>query len=319
MRSHSIQLIFVLMATSLPSPARAGDREQAKRSFQEGNQVFDQGRFAEAAAAYGRAIREDANFAEAFYNRALAEELVNRQNALQDWQRFLELARDAPDLKWDAAQVKARIQILQDMPPLPEAMQPARYAPQTGDYYRLIAAGSEGEQWRELPVKVFLGNAPQMKWQEGTRAAYDIWSAVFPVQLAALLERADIRVGWEESVEGVGRAGEEMDWVQVKTLGGVLSGRKIAVITTDLSHDWSKDEMRAIMLHEMGHALGIKGHSDSAKDIMYWRMQERRYQVPVPNTPLSLFWKSLVKQPSQRDLNTLIRLYNSAGPIQRFQ
>ena len=86
----------------------------------------------------------------------------------------------------------------------------------------------------------------------------------------------------------------------------------------DVSRRWSKDEMRAIVLHELGHALGIKGHSDSTKDIMFWQMQEKARQLPLPG-PIPFFWRSLVKQPSQRDINTLIRLYNHPGSSVRFR
>ena len=98
-------------------------------------------------------------------------------------------------------------------------------------------------------------------------------------------------------------------------VGDQLTGRRVAVIPADLSRPWSKDEMRAIMLHEFGHALGIKGHSDSKKDIMYFQMQEKYRRLPVPMPVTQLFWKTLVKNPSQRDINTLIRLYNTAGYI----
>jgi hypothetical protein len=37
----------------------------------------------------------------------------------------------------------------------------------------------------------------------------------------------------------------------------------------------------------------------------------------LPVVPYPLFWRSLVKEPSQRDINTLIRLYNSAGLAKR--
>jgi predicted Zn-dependent protease len=76
--------------------------------------------------------------------------------------------------------------------------------------------------------------------------------------------------------------------------------------------------MRAIVLHELGHAFGIKGHSDTKKDIMYWQAQEKKTGISISGIPLPVFWRSLVKQPSQRDLNTLIRLYNSAGSSKRF-
>jgi predicted Zn-dependent protease len=87
----------------------------------------------------------------------------------------------------------------------------------------------------------------------------------------------------------------------------------------DLSRQWSKDEMRAIVLHELGHALGIQGHSESKGDIMFWQVQEKNRQVYVPGVYYPIAWKSLVSKPSQRDLNTLIRLYNTPGPVIRMK
>ncbi len=311
--------MFILSYALTAAVCFAGDREEAKRFYDEGNSLYDQGRFAEAVADYDRALQQDPKLLEASYNRALADEMVDRQKALADWKRFLDGAADNPDFKWEVARAKARTQILESLPTLPEAMQPGQYVPAAGDYYRVVGRSSEGEQWRSFPVKVYLGSAPDIKWQQGAREAYDVWSGVFPLQVVALPERADIRFGWEESVEELGHAGEESDWVQIRRVGDKLTGRRVAVITVDLSHRWSKDEMRSIFLHEMGHALGIKSHSDAAKDIMYWRLQEKRREVTVSNLPSPIFWKSLVKQPGQRDINTLIRLYNSAGWSERFR
>jgi predicted Zn-dependent protease len=311
-------LALTLLGVAAGATALAGDREKAVAAYREGNGLFDQGRFAEAVATYDRAIEQYPQYAEAYHNRALTNEMVDRQKAIEGWRRFTEVASDRPDLKYDVARVQARLQILEAMPPLPPAMQPSRYVPDASDYYFSISRDSEGEEWPRLPVKVFLGSAPEFKWQEGTREAYDNWSKVFPLELVALPQSADIRMGWEESILGQGHAGEERDWVQVRYRGGELKSQRYAVITVDLSRRWSKDEMRAIVSHEIGHALGIKGHSDSKGDIMYWQVQENIRQIGVPRIPLPIFWKSLVKQPSQRDINTLIRLYNLAGSSTRF-
>jgi tetratricopeptide (TPR) repeat protein len=310
-------LALALMAAAAGA-ALAVDREKAAAAYREGNGFFDQGRFAEAAAAYGRAIEEDPQYAEAYHNQALANEMVDRQKAIEGWRRFLEVAADRPDLKYDLARVKARLQILESLPPLPAAMQPSRYVPAAGDYYWLVSHDSEGEEWRRLPVKVFLGSAPEIKWQQGAREAYNIWSEVFPLELVALPQNADVRMGWEEAVLEKEHVGEEIEWVQIRRVGGELTGRRIAVIVIDVRRPWTKDEMRAIVLHELGHALGIRGHSDSPKDIMYAQMQEKFRQLPVPVINYPLYWRSLVKQPSQRDVNTLVRLYNFAGSSTRF-
>jgi predicted Zn-dependent protease len=308
----------IFLATLCMATPSWADHESARTSYLAANALFDQGRFSEAAAAYDKAIADDPKYVEAYYNRALASEMVDRASAVDNWQRFETAAGDLPAYKWDVARIQARIQILKDNPPLPSGLQPSHYVPSAGDYYREIAITSEGEQWRELPVKVFLGSAPNIKWQQGAREAFEIWGAVFPMQIVVLPEKADIRMGWEASSMGEGRAGEEMEWVRLKRVGDEITGRRVATITVDLSHDWSKDEMRAIVLHEFGHAIGIKEHSDSKKDIMYWQMQDKSRQIRAPYFPIPVFWKSLVSQPSQRDINTLIRLYNSPGTIARF-
>lgn len=313
-----VVLMAVLAAGAVISrPPRifADEPGEVLRLFREGNDLLNRGRFADAVANYDRCLAADPHFAKAYFNRALSNEMVDRAKALEDWKRFVEAAADDPGLKWDVARAQARIQILDRMPPLPEGLSPSRYVGAAEDFYRLVAAESDGAQWRDFPVKVFLGSAPSVKWQLGVREAYEIWAAVFPVKMELYRDKADIRIGWEESVQGEGHAGEEMDWVRTVRVGDRMSGRRIALITVDLSRNWSKDEIGAIMLHEFGHALGIKGHSDSNKDIMFWQMQEKFRQIPTPILPAPLFWRSLVKKPSQRDSNTLIRLYNSAGYV----
>lgn len=308
-----------ISAMVLAGPSALADHAAAVAAYHEGNELFDEDRFAEAVAAYSRAIGEDSQYAEAYHNLALASEMVDRQKAVEAWRRFLDVAGDREDLKYDVARAQARLQLLESKPTLPEAMQPSHYVPAEGDYYWTISSESEGEEWKDLPVKVYLGNAPQLKWQDGAREAYDNWSKVFPLELVALPKSADIRIGWDESRLEEEHVGEEEDWVQFRYEGGRLKGRRYAVITVDLSRRWSKDEMRAVIAHEFGHALGIKGHSPNKGDIMFWQVQERTYRVGVSGIPLPAFWRSLVKQPSQRDINTLIRLYNSAGLSKRFR
>jgi predicted Zn-dependent protease len=300
--------------TMVPAWCAAGQAD-AQGLFTDATKQLDQDQFVEAAAEYDKCLAADPHMLKALFDRAIANEMVDRQKAIADWKTFAQEAQNDPDLKWLAARAAARAQILESMPALPEGLSPSRYVAADSDYYRLVAEDSDGLQWGHFPVKIYLGSAPQVKWQYGAREAFDIWRQVFPLQLVANESQADIRIGWNESVTREGRAGEELDWVEFKREGDAMTGRRVAVITVDLSRPWSKDEMRAIMLHEFGHALGIKGHSDSKKDIMYFQMQEKYRRIPVPMPVSQFFWKSLVKNPSQRDLNTLVRLYNSAGYV----
>jgi tetratricopeptide (TPR) repeat protein len=283
MRPAILALSIFLLAASAP----AVDREAAKASYRQGNEFFDQSRFADAAAAYGHAIEQDPQFLEAYYNRALSDEMVDRQKAIADWRQFADLAANSPDFKYQAGQGSARIQILQMLPTYPDALQPSHYVSSAADYYAEIAETSESERWTTYPIKVAIGNVPEANWAQGAREAFSIWKEMLPLELTAEPEEADIRFNWDpdQNMEG-GEVGEEMDWVQFRREGNELTGRKVAFISVDLSRRWSKDEMRAIVLHEMGHALGIKGHSLSKGDIMYFQVQEKNRQVRVPGVLL---------------------------------
>ena len=160
---------------------------------------------------------------------------------------------------------------------------------------------------------------PNANWAQGAREAFNIWHDMLPLELTAETDEGDIRFDWEAGTNEEWQAGEEIDWTQFRRVGNELTGRKVAIISVDLSRRWSKDEMRAIVLHELGHALGIRGHSDSKGDIMYWQVQEKSHQVRVPGVYYPFAWKTLVSKPSQRDLNTLIRLYNTPGAVVRLK
>jgi predicted Zn-dependent protease len=312
-------LILVLSILLLAAPAKAADREAAKASYGQGNEFFEQGRFADAAAAYSSAIQQDPQFLEAYYNCALSDEMVDRQKAIADWHRFADLAASAPDFKYQVSQANARSEILGMLPVYPDALQPSRYVPAASDYYSEIAETSESHLWNSFPIKVLIGSVPEANWAQGAREAFHIWKDMFPLELTVEPEEADISFNWVEETHIEGAAGEEMDWVQFHRVGDQLTGRKVAVINVDVTHNWSKDEMRAIVLHELGHALGIQGHSDSKGDIMYWQAQEKNRRVVIPGMPYPFAWKTLVSKPSQRDLNTLIRLYNTPGIVTRMK
>jgi hypothetical protein len=74
-----------------------------------------------------------------------------------------------------------------------------------------------------------------------------------------------------------------------------LSRTKMAVSrVTPFGLPYSDEDLFSVCLHEIGHALGIGGHSKSKDDIMY------------PDTSGSLQGKGMI---SNRDINTVLKIY----------
>jgi len=139
--------VFLLLASRAGvAPFPSVDREKAVVAYREGNALFDQGLFSQAIAAYNQAIAEDPQYVQAYHNLALASEMVDRQQAIAAWKRFVDIAVDREEYKFDVARIRARIQILESLPPLPDSLLASRYVPESGDYYWQVSRGSEGEE-----------------------------------------------------------------------------------------------------------------------------------------------------------------------------
>jgi tetratricopeptide (TPR) repeat protein len=221
--------ILLLSALLLAAPAPAADREAGKASYRQGNDFFDNYRFADAASAYARAIEQDPQFLEAYFNHALADEMVDRQKAIADWHRFADLAASVPDFADQVGQANARIQILGMLPVYPEGLQPSRYVFSASDYYGEVAEPRNPINGTRFPLKCRLEMCPTGNWAQGAREAFSIWKSMFPLELTAEPEEADIRFNWDsEDLINEGAAGEEMDWVQFRRVGNELTGRKVA-------------------------------------------------------------------------------------------
>lgn len=322
--NQALAVPIIVGFLTLTAAGAHGNREDV--FFRQGNQAFDRGRFAAAATAYTRALELNPRNLKVLYDRALANEMADRQAAMRDWQRFLDFTGSDPSWKTAAASARQRLQALEALPTLPETLRPGRYISKYGDYYHQVAEESAGLQWTHFPVRVFVGVSSR-DWQGATREALDIWIGVFPLQLVTKRDDADIIINWaglRKSPGGPDRLGTEEDFAHIeKEDGTVIKRRRTSYITLDLSRRWSHDLMRAAVVHELGHALGIGGHSDSARDVMYPQegtvlVELKNFLYPTqPVTPgpsMKVPERSSVSAKlTHRDINTLIRLYNCAG------
>jgi predicted Zn-dependent protease len=155
------------------------------------------------------------------------------------------------------------------------------------NYVRLVAALDRATNdtyvlhWpkRKMPLRVYLPAPPEGLFDDpgavadAVRSAIVEWSDVVSpgvpgFTFVAAHGDADIPVVWAEEPDG--------DWYIAfcsyqATFRPLRFGVEQILVTGrwQNGHVASVEEIHRVMLHEMGHALGLMGHSDDPGDIMY--------------------------------------------------
>jgi tetratricopeptide (TPR) repeat protein len=109
---------------------------------------------------------------------------------------------------------------------------------------------------------------------------------------------ADITWNWTNDLTKVSSIAEGGE-ANVRASNKQISHADITVLTTNGSVDTplSPNQLRAVCLHEIGHALGLIGHSPKPDDVMFCSMP------PAMTKPVL----------SQRDVGTIQKLYSMAA------
>ena len=160
-----------------------------------------------------------------------------------------------------------------------------------GSYIRFVA----------FPVRVFIQKDNEL-WYEAIERAVEDWSNYIPLKLVRRVEDADISIFYEENIASdPGNANLRTGGEARPNLYADPQGNLGYRVNVAIAGYQTLRQISTVARHEIGHALGLWGHSPIGSDLMSAVGRARRggaYAEISPHT-----------------LNTLKRIYEQPTPI----
>lgn len=262
------------------------------------------GDYAKAKGEFEYALKLDPSMTDCMINIASCYESMGQISEAIKW--FDMYLRQNPKAN-DAHQVRGIMAALKQ-----HQDKNVKIDPNALDYFADILTRGKTQQWpkESLPLKVFIdtGNGIigyRQSFRKDLITALDAWVFSSEKRLGYVLVadkiKANLICSWTSNVVDVkhgvasGEQGKARVSTREKSSGPLwITKADVILLTRSIDEDVpiSDQEMLKACLHEIGHALGLAGHSSDNQDVMFFA------QAP-----------SVSSSPTARDKATLLRLY----------
>lgn len=156
--------------------------------------------------------------------------------------------------------------------------------------------------WQSFPVTVHLPKDSPDSWRKALDGDLKTWSQYVPLNAAKGDEKGKIDVQWVNKLPP--------KILGVTRVEGTADSLKVTIFVlrpTFYPSEIPENVLQKVFAHELGHAVGLLGHSTNSGDVMYTHDEKQDKTGKGVKSPLLGSDK-----PSGRDLNTLKKLYMSS-------
>lgn len=181
------------------------------------------------------------------------------------------------------------------------------------DYFEEIKTNSAGYFiWSDFPVKVYVESPPPdlspsalsqfQQWQKASHSAIELWHNYIEMKEIEEEEKADILIYRQPPPMG-GRLNPETGLYDLPRISAATTTVRFYIreennqktlrhrMIINVNPHQIYDYLESNIIHELGHSLGIWGHSLNQEDVMYYA-----HSKEIPDI-------------SYRDINTLKKIY----------